>query len=308
MTEPLKICTMKVLETIPSNKKLQVAMVKAKMWKPGSELVVQFLTDPGIVPENNNGCNSPSGICWTPVKYLETKTSDIDPLSYTVESMHAIDAVKKVITERIMPMVKNIKIRFAEHGEVGNIRISFDPTGGAWSYVGTDCLGQHGPTMNLGWLDVGTIMHEFCHTLGMIHEHQNPKGNTIKWNKEALYKYFGGPPNNWSKEMIDTQIILPADINTLNGTSFDPQSIMLYFYPPAVTLDGKGTSCNQILSETDKKFISGIYGGTSDFGPVSGFGSSILGPKGSKRRYLMLAVITFLIMFILYMIYKKYKR
>ena len=43
------------------------------------------------------------------------------------------------------------------------LRIAFDPNDGAWSYIGTDCLGipQNQPTMNLGFLDGGTAAHEF---------------------------------------------------------------------------------------------------------------------------------------------------
>ena len=38
------------------------------------------------------------------------------------------------------------------------IRITFNPADGAWSYVGTDCLSipQSEPTMNLGFQDGGT--------------------------------------------------------------------------------------------------------------------------------------------------------
>lgn len=44
--------------------------------------------------------------------------------------------------------------------------------------------------MNFGWVDVPTVIHEMGHMLGMIHEHQNPKGQNIDWNDK---KFLNGP-------------------------------------------------------------------------------------------------------------------
>ena len=63
------------------------------------------------------------------------------------------------------------------------VRITFDPQSGSWSYVGTVVKTIVNPriTMNLGWIDDsdglspdehGVIMHEWGHTLGLMHEHQ----------------------------------------------------------------------------------------------------------------------------------------
>jgi len=60
--------------------------------------------------------------------------------------------VEEAVMSRIAPLVN---LRFQWGVSNGDIRISFDPNSGAWSYIGTDVY-QIPPaqaTMNLGWLD-----------------------------------------------------------------------------------------------------------------------------------------------------------
>ena len=164
----------------------------------------------------------------------------------------------------------NIKFDF-NAGAKAEIRISFQADPGSWSAVGTDCLVTESfptgePTMNYGWLrdDTGdeeyrrVVVHEFGHALGAIHEHQNPKGG-IKWNLPKVYAYFSGPPNNWSKDEIDFNIVQKYSLDQLNATSFDIASIMLYQFPAELIIGGKGTPNNTDLSRGDKKFIRTMY-------------------------------------------------
>jgi hypothetical protein len=107
------------------------------------------------------------------------------------------------------------------------------------------------------------VVHEFGHAIGAVHEHQVPKGG-IKWNLPAVYNYFSGPPNNWSKEDIDFNVIQKYSLNQLNGTAFDKKSIMLYRFPPQFILAPKslaaaGTNENTDLSTNDKKFVRKMY-------------------------------------------------
>jgi Astacin (Peptidase family M12A) len=162
----------------------------------------------------------------------------------------------------------NIKFNFAASKSKAHIRISFKADDGSWSYIGTDNLGipKREPTMNFGWLTDTTdereyervVVHEFGHALGAIHEHQNPKGG-IQWNLPAVYKYFGGPPNNWSKEDIETNVVGKYSVDQLNASKYDPDSIMLYRFDGALIKGGKPTKFNTRLSTGDKRFIKAQY-------------------------------------------------
>lgn len=138
------------------------------------------------------------------------------------------------------------------------IRISFDETDGAWSYVGTDCQGipLNAATMNLGFLDKGTTAHEFGHAIGLAHEHQNPAGG-IQWNEAVVIRELAKSPNFWDEETTRHNVLFKYSMDQINGTEFDPDSIMLYFFPPEWTLNGIGTKANEVLSNIDKLFISG---------------------------------------------------
>ncbi|MFH1085624.1 MAG: M12 family metallopeptidase [Chloroflexota bacterium] len=161
----------------------------------------------------------------------------------------------------------NIALEFVQDPNA-EIRISFQADDGSWSYIGTDALGisPSKPTMNFGWLEPGTddieyrrvVLHEFGHALGCIHEHQHPEAG-IPWDKDAVYRRYGGPPNNWSRAEIDHNLFARYARDQTQFSQFDKQSIMLYAIPDNLTIGDYAVGWNTDLSPTDKAFIAAIY-------------------------------------------------
>ena len=137
------------------------------------------------------------------------------------------------------------------------IRVAFDSSDGAWSYIGTDNRGipLNQPTMNLGFLDGGTAGHEFGHAIGLAHEHQNPAGG-IEWNESVVLRDLAGPPNNWDEATTRHNVLDKYRADQIRGTDFDPDSIMLYFFPGTWVKSGVGTHANEVLSAVDKGYIA----------------------------------------------------
>jgi hypothetical protein len=164
----------------------------------------------------------------------------------------------------------NVHLEFVEDPDA-EIRISFEADPGSWSAIGTDCLiteyfPQYQPTMNFGWLRDDTpddeyervVVHEFGHALGCIHEHQSPNEH-LKWDVNAVYEAFSGPPNYWSKADIDQNILEKYSPDGISATRFDRKSIMLYQFDGSLFTNGKGTALNTHLSKLDEKMIGQMY-------------------------------------------------
>src|ERR1043165_5013836 len=138
----------------------------------------------------------------------------------------------------------NVKFNFLPSG-LGDVRISFNPGKGSYSYIGVDAKNRQSyeEPMNLGWINnsrtetqlKSVILHEFGHTLGMLHEHMNPMSN-IKWNKPVVYAYYM-QYDGWSKDMVDKQVFDRYSVSMTNK-KYDPKSIMHYPIPKDFTLDG----------------------------------------------------------------------
>lgn len=133
-----------------------------------------------------------------------------------------------------------IGIKFEEIRNISEaeIRIGFLQGDGAWSYMGRDVITiprQGERTMNFGWdlqadpRRVDVPVHEIGHTLGFPHEHQNPFAGIV-WNEEAVYRYFGGSPNNWDRNTTFFNVLRKLASGEVQGSQWDPNSIMHYAF------------------------------------------------------------------------------
>lgn len=196
---------------------------------------------------------------WNPGDEIRVKFLEGD------ESLR--DRVRAVAERWAEPEMANLSLQFVEDGDA-EIRIAFEQGNGSWSYLGTQCreIPPHEPTMNYGWLTADSpddelqrvVLHEFGHALGLIHEHQNPKGG-IDWNEPAVIADLGGPPNSWDLATIRHNVLDHYAEDQVSATPVDGHSIMMYPIPAAWTNDGFSAALNDDLSETDVAFIREAY-------------------------------------------------
>ena len=156
------------------------------------------------------------------------------------------------------------------------IRIGFQQGDGSWSYVGRDCIDlvpdPMQRTTNFGW-DLttphgrDTALHELGHVLGFPHEHQNPKAG-ILWDEERVYESLAGSPNFWSREQTYWNIIRKIPANTVDGSGWDPDSIMHYQFEAGLIREPSKYQTEPLipesgLSQTDIETVKRLYPPTS---------------------------------------------
>jgi hypothetical protein len=184
-----------------------------------------------------------------------------------------------------------------------DVRVAFNGDG-YWSVVGKNTINpdlyQPGTqTMNLQGFDSslpygfeGVARHEFGHVLGLEHEHQSPVVTCgFRWADDpgyvpttdqsgafthdaqnrfpGIYTYMEGPPNKWSKQQVDYNLLPLSKVDNIPVTDysigpFDKLSIMKYYYPDRMFVSGKNSQCyspneNYDLSAEDKQLIAASY-------------------------------------------------
>ncbi|MGY4761198.1 M12 family metallopeptidase [Paenibacillus caseinilyticus] len=206
---------------------------------------------------------------------LVTTPSRWDPgKTLRVKFLEGTDFVKQKVKEfaEKWELYANINFDFIDDPNALDcqIRISFQQGKGSWSALGTRCaeIDPSKATMNFGWFNdttddkefSRTVLHEFGHALGFVHEHLHPDIE-IPWDKEQVYKFYMGPPNNWDKESVDHNIFKKYKKTQTNFSDFDPKSIMIYRIPNDFTIGDYEVLGNNDLSDTDKLYASIFYPG-----------------------------------------------
>lgn len=146
-----------------------------------------------------------------------------------------------------------------------DIRVSFR-TKGWWSYIGSNSSKLRSDSVSLSLDSIylydrakmrSVVLHEFGHSLGLLHEHQHPEAK-INWNLPVLFNYYKKTFN------VDSTWVTDNVLETYNsGTGiyceFDRRSIMIYEIPDSVTIDHFKVDGTLVLSELDKKYINLMY-------------------------------------------------
>lgn len=223
---------------------LKAIFMNGSLWDLGSTITVSFLP-------------AQEWPIWYNISDIKgtLKQSELD-IEMRARKLSPEDAVELIVTEIVAPAAAGISFEFVKEG--GDVRVQFMPSGGSSSLVGTQCLSsQDDYTVTFGWMDVGTIVHEFFHVLGMLHEHQNPQGG-IKWDEEAVYEW-AEETQGWDEQTTFNNILKRYATNQITGSVFDSKSVMLYFFPAELTANHMGTKQNLRPSEIDIKWINAMY-------------------------------------------------
>lgn len=176
-----------------------------------------------------------------------------------------------------------IGLTFTEVDDIDDaeLRIGFLRNDGSWSTVGRDALtvGQAERTMNFGWNitvsgpnGLDTALHEIGHALGFRHEHQNPNSGIV-WDEDAVYDYFARsqtPP--WSRAKTDHNILNKINPLTVDGSDWDPDSIMHYQLPAGLILVPQRYRTSPLipaagLSDSDIEQVRRLYPGGGEVVP-----------------------------------------
>jgi hypothetical protein len=169
-------------------------------------------------------------------------------------------------------------VSFVETGaKDGFVRVIRDGNGlrdgpGYWEYEGTDIrqLEISYPTMCLQAWSMNmpesefrrVVRHEAGHALGFHHEHLR-KALVDMIDPQAAISYYKDS-DGWPEWKTRAQVLTPIEESSLRGSPWaDPNSIMCYQIPSAITKDHVAIPGGSDIDEIDKRYAAAMYPKTS---------------------------------------------
>ena len=216
--------------------------------------------------------NLPAGVRYA-VSYKPNRTYDqkwTTGSTVTVRFMGGTPSLQNRVMNyaREWTQYANVNFQVVSSGRA-DIRVAFEQNGASWSMVGNSSAraNQNTPSMNFGWLTdqtpdyevKRTVLHEFGHALGLLHEHQNPAGG-IPWNEPVVYDYYWRT-QGWDQRTTYQNVMATADHTTTQFSAYDQASIMHYPIDSRLTSGQYSVGMNNSLSAMDRAYIAGMYPG-----------------------------------------------
>jgi hypothetical protein len=149
------------------------------------------------------------------------------------------------------------------------VRVRFTASNASWARLGTtepEVYANHdSATVLLGNLTEATpadsfhavVLHEFGHTLGLVHEHQRPE-SPLDWNEAETIDYFART-YGWNRDAVRAWVFGQYPHADVLAGAYDSLSVMHYPLPGALTYSGRGAPLNHTLSERDRRSIAIAY-------------------------------------------------
>ena len=200
---------------------------------------------------------------WNPGDGIHVKFIKPDPNDLIVNDFTGLTKKVKSISQE-WEAFANIRFVFDEASDAP-VRVGFFAGGGGYSALGTDCESIDDPKKPTICLGVSrndqdfrsTVLHEFGHVLGCLHEHSSPTAK-IDWILERVYKYYFHK-HKWTWDEVDEQVLRRYEEFTADHSGWDLESIMIYPIDRYLTRDRMTVKSPVNLSQRDKNFIRQIY-------------------------------------------------
>lgn len=162
------------------------------------------------------------------------------------------EAIKNMVLKLLQPFV-NLKFVFASQGQ-NLCKVTEIAGSTSWGGHTSIQLGKGANYTN----NPSVTIHEFCHSLQMQHELQNPNRD-IQFVESAVFAYYKQIAG-WTEAQTRQYVLNKFPASSVIATEFDKTSIMLYSVPGNLVQGGVGIIQGRELSTLDKRWLSDNYG------------------------------------------------